>query len=181
MSDAVTSTLRCEACGRVLASGNAVCGCAESRAVQALGAAQNLDTQLARREAAARFRCPACTRRFDAAQLKPVAVPSAAPWYRLQISGRACPHCGTALVSRYLPMALQSPSLPLGLILVAMGQKLVLAAFGVDRAYAQAIAIVVIAVALGLLIFGGIAGAWRARRDENAYVRDPRSGSSSPA
>lgn len=175
------STPRCEACGRALASADAVCRCDESRAVRALGAAQNLDTQLARQEAAARFRCPACARRFNAVQLKMVSLPASAPWYRPTISGQACPHCATALVSRHLPMLLQSRTLPLALIMIAMLQKPFLALIGVSRSLAQVIAAGVVIAAVCLLLYAGIVGAWRARRDENTYVRDPRSGSAAPS
>lgn len=175
------STPRCEACGRALASADAVCRCDESRAVRALGAAQNLDTQLARQEAAARFRCPACARRFNAVQLKMVSLPAAVPWYRPAISGQACPHCGAALLSRHLPALLQSRTLPLALLFIGVMQKPLLGLIGVGRGLAQAIAVGTMVAALCVLLYIGIVGAWRARKDENAYVRDPRFGSSPPA
>lgn len=175
MSDSDASTLRCEACGRALTGADAVCGCDESRAARALGAAQNLDSQLARAEAAAPFRCPACQRRFAAVQLRRVPIMPPPPWYRLtEFSARGCPHCRTPLASRHLPLRFQSTLLPMSLILVAVLLRPVLRLAGVDERYISALAITVMVVTLAVMLYIAIVGAWRARGDQDSYVRDPR-------
>lgn len=175
MSGSDATAPRCEACGRTLAGAGAVCGCDESRSARALGAAQNLDYQLARAEAAAPFRCPVCRRRFEVVQLRRIPITPAPPWYHLaENSARGCPHCATALVSRHLPLRLQSALLPMSLILIAVLQRPVLRLAGVDERYSTALAMALVVAALVILLYAGIVGTWRARGDQDSYVRDPR-------
>lgn len=168
--------MRCDACGRTLARADVVCGCDEAKAARSLGAAQHLDTQLARAEAAAPFRCPACQRRFGAVQLRGVPVTPPPPWYHLSETRlRGCPHCRTPLVLRHLPLRLQRTTLPLGLILVAVLQRPLLRLAGLDDRYGTLLAVVLVGTALVILLYVAIVGYWRSRGDQDSYVRDPHS------
>ncbi len=61
---------------------------------------QKAATDPARPQASSsRYECPACHRHFGRAPLRP--WPKNVPWYKPQGMHAACPHCGTALRSKY--------------------------------------------------------------------------------
>lgn len=79
--------VRCESCGAVLPTPDAVC----PRCEQELASA-------AANPASGRYRCPACSSRFDRASL--AWYPPDAPWYWPQRQENQCPHCRSFLRDR---------------------------------------------------------------------------------
>lgn len=88
--DAASLTCRCERCGRLLPSPDAVCAPCEAEL-----AAPAVD------HPRGKYRCPACSLAFVRPDF--TLVPAHARWYVPQSQALCCPHCRTRLLDRRYP------------------------------------------------------------------------------
>lgn len=124
------TTCRCERCGRMLPTVDAVCAPCETEL-----AAPAVD------HPRGRYRCPACSQAFVRPDF--TLVPAQARWYVPQSQALCCPHCHARLLDRL------NPKLPareaVALIALALGAQFLLPARQIRPAL-----VVLVLVFLGL-------------------------------
>lgn len=150
----------CAACGRALASVDAICTCEETRSATAAAARAALQA----REARGRFYiCPSCGGLFSRADLlarlfDPLRRRFGLPWPRL-----SCPHCATQLRSRHAT----SPLFRVAVLVWLTGWPLCLflRLEGLEKPV----------LLTSWLLLGAAAGLkeWRESRDPHTYVAIP--------
>lgn len=147
--------LRCERCGRALASADSICDCeAEIAAAEPAAAGTAGGTHV----------CPVCNGRFDPDRLRTVRWTPGRAWYRNLGTTKACPHCAALLRSRY-PQG-WSRFLALLAIALIIGSHL----FGLLPRHDDLLR-AALWLAFLLLTVRSMASM---RRDPQAYERDPR-------
>ena len=147
--DAAALACRCERCGRLLPSPDAVCGPCEAEL-----AVPDVDHRRGR------YRCPACSQAFARPEF--TLVPANARWYVPQSQALCCPHCKTRLLDRRYPRMPAREAL--AFIALALASQFLL-----PPRQTRLALFALILVFLGLQLYRR---PWRVP-DEQRYDRDP--------